>query len=880
VIFGRIENIIATPILEIAMMDVDVMNHKHLRFHILDSISGVSSILKRIVVAVAITLVMIMAHKASYAAEDSCSSGQVPHYIVGTILGSTPSRACGNYAAHNGYTIDSSSASVCTVTFEPNVHHFPMPVTGPYCGAPLPEEPTPSCKTGTVLDPATGVCSSPVPDPSCKSEPNVPQNSCPSWQVPHYIVGTIQGPTPSRACSNYAAHNGYTIDSSSDSVCIVTSEPNIHHFPMPVTGGFCGAPFTDPPVNPEPNNPNSCTNDPATAPAEKQYGKPCTKCPCNPDEDGNPINHNTGNKRQLESDYLGAGGVGLVLQRTYNGSSIHNGRYGPRWSSTYERIVLTNPAFPNNVSIRRGDGKALNFLLNNGGYQSDDDITDSLTRQVDNAGNTTGWQYKVAADQSLEFYDKQGKLLSIISREGLQQTLSYSDDTTPSAVAPQSGLLVRVTDTFGHQLNFVYDGNNRVVQMIDPIGGITAYGYDSSNRLSTVTFPGGKLRTYLYNEPAYTTGADLPNALTGIIDENGVRFAIFNYDSSGKAISTEHVGGVEKYSVAYADPSSQSTVTDPLGSIRTYTYQKIQNILRYTGQNQPGGAGCGAASSAVTYDANGNVATRTDFNGTVITYSYDLTRNLETSRVEASGTAQSRTITTAWHATYSLPLKIAEPKLLTTYAYDTSGNLLSKTVQATSDAAGAQGLSPTLVGAARIWSYTYNNLGQMLTATGPRTDVTDKTTYTYDTSGNLSTITNAVGQVTTLSNYDANGRVGLITDANDATTALTYSPRGWLTGKTVTSGGTVETTTYGYDGVGQLTLVTLPNTSTVSYTYDPAHRLTNIADSLGNSIAYTLDNMGNRISEQVKDPSGALARQTSRVVDALNRIQQITGAVQ
>jgi len=285
------------------------------------------------------------------------------------------------------------------------------------------------------------------------------------------------------------------------------------------------------------------------------------------------------------------------------------------------------------------------------------------------------------------------------------------------------------------------------------------------------------------------------------------------------------------------------------------------------------------ATTVLTYDANGNVASITDFNGSVTIYTYDTTRNLETSHTEASGTAQARTITTNWHATYRLPLTIAEPKLLTTYAYDAFGNLLNKTVQATSDATGAQGLSPTLIGAARTWSRTYNNVAQVLTATGPRTDVADKTIYTYDSSGNLSTITNAVDQVTTLSNYDANGRVGLITDANGGTTALTYSRRGWLTGKTVTSGGTVEATTYGYDGVGQLTLVTLPDTSTVSYTYDPAHRLTNIADSLGDSIAYTLDNMGNRISEKVKDPSGALARQTGRVV-ALNRLQQITGAVQ
>ncbi|MFJ2988637.1 RHS repeat protein [Collimonas sp. NPDC087041] len=395
-----------------------------------------------------------------------------------------------------------------------------------------------------------------------------------------------------------------------------------------------------------------------------------------------------------------------------------------------------------------------------------------------------------------------------------------------------------------------------------------------------VEYPDNKTRTYVYNESANTADANLPHALTGIVDENGNRFAIFNYDSSGKAISTEHAGGVEKYSVAYTQPNAQSAVTDPLGSVRTYTFQTILNTIRNTGVSQPDGAGCSAAANNLTYDANGNVATRTDFNGSKTTYSYDLTRNLETSRVEASGTAQARTITTAWHPTYRLPLTIAEPKLLTTYTYDASGNLLRKTVQATSDTTGAQGLSPTLTGSPRTWSYTYNTVGQVLTATGPRTDVADTTTYTYDTSGNLSTITNAVGQVTTLSNYDANGRVGLITDTNGTTTALTYSPRGWLTGKTVTANGTVQTTSYSYDGVGQLIQATLPDTSTINYTYDPAHRLTNIADSLGNSIAYTLDNMGNRISEQVKDPSGALARQVSRVVDALNRIQQITGAVQ
>jgi YD repeat-containing protein len=78
--------------------------------------------------------------------------------------------------------------------------------------------------------------------------------------------------------------------------------------------------------------------------------------------------------------------------------------------------------------------------------------------------------------------------------------------------------------------------------------------------------------------------------------------------------------------------------------------------------------------------------------------------------------------------------------------------------------------------------------------------------------------------------------------------------------------------------VGQLLRVTLPDGSFLSYGYDAAHRLTGIADSAGNSIAYTLDPMGNRTHEQVFDQGGALAQTRSRVYDALNRLAQDIGA--
>jgi YD repeat-containing protein len=87
-------------------------------------------------------------------------------------------------------------------------------------------------------------------------------------------------------------------------------------------------------------------------------------------------------------------------------------------------------------------------------------------------------------------------------------------------------------------------------------------------------------------------------------------------------------------------------------------------------------------------------------------------------------------------------------------------------------------------------------------------------------------------------------------------------------------------TRYDHYPTGLLKLATLPDGSTLKYDYDDAHRLTDVTDSAGNTVHYTLDEMGNRKGEQLKDPSGALARSITRIFDDLNRLQNVTGAPQ
>ena len=423
------------------------------------------------------------------------------------------------------------------------------------------------------------------------------------------------------------------------------------------------------------------------------------------------------------------------------------------------------------------------------------------------------------------------------------------------------------------------DGETTVYAYDEPSAIIVAGGFPVGN-LTSVTYPGGKKRVYWYNEQDKTENTDLPAALTGISDENGIRFSSYRYNRKGQAISTEHAGGVQKYGV---EPwtSSTSYVTDPLGNRNRYEFATVSDVARMKSVEQKPGAGSPATTITNAFDNQGNITSTKDASGSLTTFVYDLIRNLETSRTEAVGKPEARTVKTEWHPTLNIVKRVSEPLLRTTMEFDANGNVLSRTIQATTDANGSQGFNAALTGKSRTWTYTYNSVGQVLTEAGPRTDVVVKTTYTYDAAGNIKTVTNPAGHVTTFDSYDANGRPTMITGPNGQITRFSYLPRGWLQSTSVTDAGSslVQTTSYTYDDVGQMLSVTMPDQTATYYTYDAAHRLTDVQDSLGNKIHYTLDNMGKRIEEKVTDPSGTLARQISRQYDVLSRLKSQTGGL-
>ena len=366
---------------------------------------------------------------------------------------------------------------------------------------------------------------------------------------------------------------------------------------------------------------------------------------------------------------------------------------------------------------------------------------------------------------------------------------------------------------------------------------------------------------------------------------------------------------------------------DPLGAQRVIQFTRMFGQIYGTSKSQPEGSGCAASTSAIAYDANGNVASRDDFNGSRVCYASDLYRNLETTRVEGlANTAScssvtpanaalplgSRKVSSQWHPDWRLESKVAEPGRYTTSVYNGQPDpfnanaiascapstallpdgkpiaVLCKTVeQATTDGDGHLGFTAALQPgvANRVRSWTYTQYGQVLTAKDPLGNTTTNTYYpdtaftgvnpnaVGHTIGDLQTVTNALGKVTSYGQYDKHGNLLQSTDPNGVVTTNSYDLRQRLLSTSV--GG--QTTGYTYDAAGQLLKITAPDASWIGYEYDPAHRMTATKDNLGNRVEYVLDNAGNRTAENVKDTGGALRRTLARSIDALGRVQQTTG---
>jgi YD repeat-containing protein len=645
---------------------------------------------------------------------------------------------------------------------------------------------------------------------------------------------------------------------------------------------------------------------------------------------GNPIHAATGDKAERVVDYAAVGDDPLEFTRVSH--SQGPAFFGPLigWTGTLNRQLLPSPEDrPPELHFLRPDGGLITFIPavgQDGKWQPA--YADSGARLSVRASG--GWILQTEGGE-MEEYDGAGPVRRVTQANGRSVEFNWTN--------PRDSWHLQATtikSNFGRSLKFSYRKEDNpqgytLTHIELPDQSLIAYDVDfRSKTLGGVRYPGGQRETYGYNER---------QQLRTISDNDGLR-ATFDYDEFGRAYASSHgESRLNLHTIEFNDIDTtnlNSVVTDPLKTARTYRYTRILDRDRLLSVSQPGGSGCGPSASALSYDANANISSRTDFSNRKACYAYDQVanqqKNLESVRVEGllgSATCPAdlmgyqvlgdlpleqpqRKVTTRWHPAWRLPVQQAEPLRITSWVYNGqpdpgNGNkplscapdnavlpdgqpivvLCKRIEQATIDASGSKGLQASAQGQPRQWSYTYNRFGQKLTEVDPR-NKTSRWEYFNDTNadhtiGDLRSTTNAAGQTSHYSRYDKAGRLLTMSDANGVVTQYEYTPRGWLKSVSVnppSGGGASEVTGYDHYPTGLLKLATLPDGSTLKYDYDDAHRLTDVTDSADNTVHYSLDEMGKRKGEELKDKSGALARSITRIFDALNRLQTVTGAPQ
>jgi RHS repeat-associated protein len=609
--------------------------------------------------------------------------------------------------------------------------------------------------------------------------------------------------------------------------------------------------------NPDDNSPSSCqTNSAADAsqstnPTGNSYA-------------GEPINIPTGNMAYHKTDYRTAGQNPLAFTRYYNSRGAYIGELGVNWRSSYDRYIFLFSS--TQVAAQRADGQILVFNLTSGVWTPDSDVDYTLT----NSGTT--WTL-TNPDDTIETYGPTpsgsyaqtslAQLNTIQSRNGYTKNLTYNS----------FGQLTSVTDSYNRSLILTYENGGSLYSVTTPDNTTITYGYSSNYSsptgiptLTSVTYPTTPPQslTYVYANP--NSNPTQVYTLTGVLDEAGQTYLTWTYDAYGRALSSQVGTGTNPNltQVAYNDTTGSRTVTNALGVVDTYSYSTLQSEQKVTGISRAATSTTAAATRSFTYDANGYLATVTDWNGNQTTYTNN-SHGLSTKIVEPT-----RTTTIVYYTTpqvlVHLPKTITTTGRTSTFVYNTSnGDLLTKTDKDTT----SQTVPYSTNGQTRTWTYTWNNF-LLASVQNPRTDVTIITQYGYDSTGALTSITDALNHVTNITQHTGGGYPQIMVDPNSVTTTLAYDARQRLTSSAVTTSAGVLTTSWTYFTNANIT-TTLPDGSFITSLHDTAHRIIAYADYYNDQKDWTLDALGDPGQPTVFNPLGTAVFERSTSFDALGR---------
>lgn len=442
-------------------------------------------------------------------------------------------------------------------------------------------------------------------------------------------------------------------------------------------------------------------------------------------------------------------------------------------------------------------------------------------------------------------------------------------DGSYTAFSSSSGRWLTTADRWGNAITGAYDGAN-LASVTDSAGRVVAFSY-SGARLTSIALPTGETWRFdgaplaaIY-DPMHTgaaawrtisyraDGHGIPRLLHELSDESGAVLEGHEYDAQDRGRASYAEGNRDRMTITYGANSARVTTVIDSGQTQTseftFTYAKGRFLTtRIVGSC----ASCGGAESesqSFSYDADNRVTSTTDGSGHLTRFTYDANGNLLT-RTEAAGTALERTTSFAYElaswrdfATRMTAPSAAKPgaQKVTTRAWNANETVL--TITESGYVSGTAAVSHTT-------TITFDAKHRRLSTDGPRSDVADIESISYYPDddadgarrGRTLRRTDAAGLITLFDDYDIYGSPRRFTDPNGVITRFTTDSVGRITGTTIEAeaGDPDESTPY---------------TSTAEY--DGRDRKVRETEPLGNGAAYEYEDGTNRLLATIRlDASG------------------------
>ncbi|WP_395541057.1 RHS repeat domain-containing protein [Neotabrizicola sp. sgz301269] len=568
----------------------------------------------------------------------------------------------------------------------------------------------------------------------------------------------------------------------------------------------------------------------------------------------------------LDGDWsvkLGFGGGAFYAGGTAGRALIDDGRGVVReFSSAY-----TSP-FPL-LSVRWPDGYKISFTR---GYT----VQAEITKMADNRGNVADFVY--------EWF-----VVPTADRPMIKEiVLSRKSGSTTTAF----GKIV-----YTYQAMTYGTGDRAISIPKRPV--IT--GVDFVDLTTSTSHP---IRRYTYEvggEGEFAWPPLLTEISDGKTDGSGqpIPFAEYSYewspgaDRSGGSLgrkglsnpypvsSTLHEGDTSPTLYGQTPLTQSLSVENPKGLTETYEFDAVESETRLKNVSVDSTVGVLATTVANTYDTDGLVIARIERNGSKTEFVRN-SRGLVTAMTEDADGGAPRVTSYTWHSTFRLPLTRTTAGLTETFTCDANGLLL--TYSQTDTKAG----SP-INGQVRTWTYGYTSLSgsgamKVLTSVnGPgltTEGVTDLTTYAYTATGDLASVTDPNGLVTSVISHNSNGQPTVVEAPDKSRWTFAYDWKGRVTSAGFAGPGlTPAISSFVYNHSDQIVSLTNSRGKTWIFEYSAARRLISSTSPEGDVASFEYDELGNVSRTEYSDGTNPATFWEETEFDGLSRILKTVGAM-